>query len=521
MKAYQVLLTGILASSIMAASSLPCLAQKKPAKAPKPPAIAPAEPLEEGWEEIDQRLIFLMVRLANTEASLEAVENAIGKNSGKRNAKTGEAKLAEQGNAAMDRKGGGPVKWSVFYGRTAEKFFYHPTDRNSTYHTTTILSQQSPKNDNSAGPGVPSRQGLPVHQRPPQFDYIYQANRDAKARAEQEASELKNKIDALMARRQKLEAEQSALWCEVAFRAVSHYDLDKKPLYRFEPLLTDTTPEALQHADSMKAAASFMRVALSIVASAQKNQATTFGKIKPAVAEARQTLNDKWLELAVDVTDRKTTEGKFAALAKRLDDVASNLSDSYEASIDGDREKEQLRKDTFRGLLQESLVVYAQIILALDEMCVVMRDDWKIKPDVKKPLVVKEVIALLKHDDSSNSPAPSAAAIVRPGGNARAVQKPAEVAAPKIVATARQLFANGSSKTHKLYSNGSVNGPYNSAKWKVDGARIVFSWPNASAPGGAIVDDCALTNNGRSYSGKNQNGVQVRGEIDWVSYARR
>ena len=34
-----------------------------------------------------------------------------------------------------------------------------------------------------------------------------------------------------------MEAEQSGLWCEVAFRAVAQYDLHKKPLYRFEPVV--------------------------------------------------------------------------------------------------------------------------------------------------------------------------------------------------------------------------------------------------------------------------------------------
>lgn len=67
-------------------------------------------------------------------------------------------------------QGGGPVKWSQFYGRTAENF-YHPTDRNTTYHTTTVLGQRSPVDDNQVEPGVPSRQGLPVHQRPPSSKY--------------------------------------------------------------------------------------------------------------------------------------------------------------------------------------------------------------------------------------------------------------------------------------------------------------------------------------------------------------
>jgi hypothetical protein len=286
----------------------------------------------------------------------------------------------------MDRKGGGPMKWSEFYGTTAEKFFYHPTDRNSTYHTITILHQQGPQADNKVGGGVPAGQGVPLHQRPPQFDYIYRANTNAKERAEAEAGQLKGKIEELAERRNRLETEQSGLWCEIAFRAVSHYDLDKKPLYRFEPLLVDSDTDSRLHTESMKAAASFMALALSIVDAAQKDQAVTFSKIKPALSDARQKLNDGWLELGIDATDRYTTEGRFAALAKRLDDVASNLSDSYEVANEGEQAHDQQRKDTFRATLQESLVNYAQIILALDEMSTVMKNEWKIKPDVKRPI---------------------------------------------------------------------------------------------------------------------------------------
>lgn len=119
--------------------------------------IAPAEAAKDGWDEIDQRLIFLMIRLANTETSLEAVEKTIAASSRNQSVKNGDAKRAVRENEKMDRKGGGPVHWSVFYGRTADKFFYHPTDRNSTYHTVTVLSQQPPQNDNKTAGGVPSR----------------------------------------------------------------------------------------------------------------------------------------------------------------------------------------------------------------------------------------------------------------------------------------------------------------------------------------------------------------------------
>ena len=162
-----------------------------------------------------------MIRLANTETSLEAVEKTIAASSRNQSVKIGDAKRAVRENEKMDRKGGGPVHWSVFYGRTADKFFYHPTDRNSTYHTVTVLSQQPPQNDNKTAGGVPSRQGLPVHNRPPQFDYIYRANQEAKERAEADADKLKNKIEALLDRRQKLELEQNGLWVEIAFHAIA------------------------------------------------------------------------------------------------------------------------------------------------------------------------------------------------------------------------------------------------------------------------------------------------------------
>lgn len=372
-------------------------------------AILPAEPLAEGWDQIDDRLIFLMVRLASTEASLEAIDDALAASNRSQSRKNSQARQAENKNVDMDRKGGGPVKWQLFYGRTAESFFYHPTDRNSTYHTVTILSQQAPANDNQTGPGVPSRQGLPVHQRPPQFDYIYRANESAKARAEKEIATLVGKTAELTERKHRLEAEQAGLWCEIAFRSVSHYDLDKKPLYRFEPLLRNASDtDSRVQFETARSAASFMALALSIVDAAQKDQQGTFSKIKPAISKARQDLNDVWLRIGVDVTDRKSIEGRFNALAKKLEESASNLSDSYMVAMEGDRAKDQQRKDTFRGLLQESIIRYAEIILALDEMATLMKDDWTIKPDIDKPIkfVGLESIQVAKERSGILEPSP-------------------------------------------------------------------------------------------------------------------
>src|SRR5437764_15176218 len=92
---------------------------------PKAPATAPAVgSLQEGWEQIDQRLVFLTVQLSTVESSLDAVNKAIRANGYEKTTKQSQAEQARKGNAQMARNGGGPVLGSQFYGKTAQGFFY-------------------------------------------------------------------------------------------------------------------------------------------------------------------------------------------------------------------------------------------------------------------------------------------------------------------------------------------------------------------------------------------------------------
>jgi hypothetical protein len=349
-------------------------------------AMLPAEKLPEGWDEIDQRLIFLMVRLADVEARLEAIQQVLDASNRQVSSKSTAAKRADRANEDMDRMGGGPLKWSQFYGMTAEKFFYHPTDRNSTYHTTTVLSQQGPQADNKLGGGVPSSQGLPIHQRPPQFDYIYRSNERAKVRATAEVAELKGRMDQIVARRQQLESEQAGLWVEIAFRSISHFDLDKKSVYRFEPLLANSDTVTRNKAEIMKATVAFMINSLSVISESETNQAKAFKGIKSEILRAREFLSDNYLRLGIDTRDKNSTAGKFALLAKRLSDVASNLTDSYLVSMEGNTSSDSQRKETFRSQLQQSLLYYAQIVLGMDEMVSEMEVEYSFQPNLDKPI---------------------------------------------------------------------------------------------------------------------------------------
>jgi hypothetical protein len=373
--------------TLLASIATVCILIVEPTEAQKPATTKqPADILKPGWETIDERLLFLFVRLASVETSLDATEKAIQVYSRKQLGRASNAKRAEKNNELMDRKGGGPVRWSEFYGRTAERFFYHPVDRNTYYHTITVLGL-------TAIPQGGTTQSLPLNQRPPQFDYIYKANRDSKARAEREVADLENRIDDLQSRRRALEEEQSALWCEIAFRSVAHYDLDRKPLYRFQPKVADdASRDVSKRAEAMKAAAKFMQRAMAIVNAAQKDQSITFSQVKDVISKARDELNDNWLKHEIKSDDVGTNEGKFVALAKKLEDVAANLADSYSVSIDGDRFQDEQRKERFRGLLQKSLEDYSQILLAFDEVTQELTKQWQFAPNLDAAIEVEQPI---------------------------------------------------------------------------------------------------------------------------------
>ena len=345
-----------------------------------------AEPKKDWkWDE-DKRFDFLMERLASLEASLDAVNVAIAKASGKKGAKQGDARRAEAGNSAMDRKGGGPMKWNEFYGTTAEKFFYHPVDPNTTYHTSTVLSQVGTQQEDKAGDSVQGNSGVPLHQRPPQFDYIYRANRNAKERADADMAAIQGKIDALNERREKLEAEQADLWCRLAFRAIQRLNIPRRPELRFRLVAASTAPDDESKAAVLEAAARFLATSLLIIDKAEKEQETALGNIKLIVASARHELDDVLVSensVAGDSAGKDTPLGQFTALAQLLDDTSNNLSESYEVAIEGGQANDAARKDQFRGLLQRSLIEYAQLVMALDESVRTLKQEWGVTVDTK------------------------------------------------------------------------------------------------------------------------------------------
>ena len=361
-----------------------CAQDKANEKAPFPFQEAP-EKKDWKWDE-DDRFNELMEQLAINEASLDAVDAAIANKIRKKSGQLGAVKRNDENNRMMDRRGGGPMKWNEFYGTNAEKFFYHPVDPSTSYHTATALRQMGKAEDDKSGSGVPSRQSVPVHQRPPQWDYIYRANRTASESALSDAALLATEVEGLEQRRTQLEQEQAVLWCKLAFRAVQRLDMHRKPVLRFQLVAAGDGKDEVEQAEALSAAAQFLTSVLLIVEKAEEDQSVAMGGAKSVVIEAREKFEDAIAgqpSLEVASTDKESPLGQFAALAKMLGDKSKTLSEVYAGAMDGAANNETARKESYRGMLQRTVIDYAQILLALNELCDVMKKEWRVSVDTK------------------------------------------------------------------------------------------------------------------------------------------
>jgi hypothetical protein len=78
----------------------------------------------------------------------------------------------------------------------------------------------------------------------------------------------------------------------------------------------------------------------------------------------------------------------------------------------------------------------------------------------------------------------------------------------------RQQGGDGNPAPIRFLANGRINDPNGKATWSLKGSRLTVRWPNKNAPGGAWIDTCILSNDGRSYTGANQGGIGIRGFIN-------
>jgi len=335
----------------------PVFSQKSPAGTTQPTAA-----LKDGWDAIDQRMVFLTVQLSTVESSIEATNKALKVNGYQQAVRQEAADRARAGNERMDRNGGGPVSWQDFYGKTAQRFFYHPADDNTGYINP-----------------------VPIAQRPPQFNYIYRANEQNRAKAESDVAHIGTKIDDLLKYRRQLEAQQSALWGQIAFRGTSSLDIASRPIYRMDFATAGSDDASKQCIEAAKAGAAFLTAINSELTDAQRNldvdERGVLDHLVQTTASARGLLQAKLLQLpalATSLSTPRSSIGQLSRAANRLEDSAQNIVDAYRLAADCDSNDDTTGKQIYRGQLQQMFLDYASTVATADQSLTAAVAEWKL-----------------------------------------------------------------------------------------------------------------------------------------------
>ncbi|HEY8747624.1 MAG TPA: hypothetical protein VIM11_06610 [Tepidisphaeraceae bacterium] len=348
-----------LSLAIVIIAITPLLAADPPAKAPE---------AEEALSEAQQSLL---LQLSDAEANIRALNLALVRTGYKVGIAYNRIDNGQRGNEQLDRKGGGPVGWQDFYGKTARSFYI--PDSEATLHSQGMTGRTD----------IHVTQGNHPIQRPKQFDYIYKANNDQVARAKEQVAALAQDQATLLARRQKHEADQSRLWAMLAFERITDREIADEPLCRFK--LKSSTSASDPRVQVLRAVVLFLRTADKVAAdtleSVKTDQAAAFGDLDPrmkgAYATLRASLADAMITSDLAPEDKKKTDA-LKTLCKQLWDESSIVADNYRNALDRDQAKEDNSKLVFRGKLQESLAKFSGMTAELDVQVSDVAKSWGI-----------------------------------------------------------------------------------------------------------------------------------------------
>ncbi|MGA2496997.1 MAG: serine/threonine-protein kinase [Tepidisphaeraceae bacterium] len=320
------------------------------------PATRPAA--ESALLELTARQQNLLVQLSDAEANIQAINKALARTGYKVGLAYDQIDSNLKGSELMDRKGGGPVRWDAFYGKTARDFGRLSTARN----------------------------GYWGDRRPQQFDFIYKANSDQIARAKDQIASLSQDQAGLLARRQKHEADQCRLWATLAWEQVKDREIELHPLCRFA--LKSRGAEAAVLRPVILFLRTANRVAVEGLDSVQQNPDGTFQagatRMEAAFTALQRSLADA-LDAAGLAPERRKEGEALKALCKNLAEECKVIAENHANALDRDKAKEDNSKLEFRGLLQGSLASFAAATGNLDEEVARTAKGWGVEADKNTP----------------------------------------------------------------------------------------------------------------------------------------
>jgi hypothetical protein len=323
--------------------------------------------------QLSERQASILMQLANAEANIKAINKALKLTGYKVGLAYDQVEGSEKANELMDRKGGAPVPWDQFYGKTAMSFYHHSSAElhyNAGRGAKTIDAQWEGSR-------------LTKVDRPKEFNFIYRANDQQASRAKEQIASLERDQAGLLARRQKHEADQSYLWAALAWERIEDREIAHQPLYRFQ--LGPKGPRA----ELLRGPVLFLRTADKAVADAletvQTDQAGTFADLhhrtKDAYAALLDTLSNALVANGVTDDDRKEAD-TLKSLCKQVAEQCVVTDDNYKLALDSDRAKEDSSKLEYRGQLQSSLAKLAAMMEGLDGRIQAVASVWAVKPEI-------------------------------------------------------------------------------------------------------------------------------------------
>jgi hypothetical protein len=353
--------------------------------ADQPPSAASTQPA------ISDRQASILLQLADAEANIKVINQALMRTGYKVGQSYDRIENSQKANELMDRKGGGPVRWDEFYGKTARDFY---AARNvGAYHAQGI--------GYSADARIAT--GYQPMPRPPQLDFIYRANDDQIAKARGQIASLMQDQSALLARRHQHEDDQCMLWAELTWEPVRDREIAFRPIDRFA-LKGDAARVALLRGPIL-----FLRTANQAVVDGldyiQADQAGTFNDLrartKSAYAALQETMSTAVLAPNLSATDARAA-GDLKDDCKQIAEECLVIDDNYRKAADSDRANEDGSKLEYRSQLQSSAAKLGTLIGNLDDQVSKTAADWQIAP--QEGVLTPDKLPPFKHESEPSLP---------------------------------------------------------------------------------------------------------------------
>jgi arabinan endo-1,5-alpha-L-arabinosidase len=100
--------------------------------------------------------------------------------------------------------------------------------------------------------------------------------------------------------------------------------------------------------------------------------------------------------------------------------------------------------------------------------------------------------------------------VTEPDGGKPPIEPTPALSREQIVGKWRH-FVGDDPREISFFLSGKINDESSRATWMLKGRALTLTWPTDDAPGGAWIDRCRVSADGKSYRGKNQQGVSIHG----------